>query len=99
MKRILLTLGLPVLIILVSETTEAKPKKMQLGYWVVRDHVDGRNDATVSFYNTSDSLVFKQNLGKRKVELSRKNIKKLNKELKSFHKHQQDNEKFMITKL
>ncbi len=99
MKQILFTLGLAALLILISENAEAKPKKARLGYWVVQDHVDGRNNATVSFYSTSDSLVFEQNLGKRKVELNRKNIKKLNKELKSFHKHQQNKEKFMITKL
>lgn len=99
MKYIFFPLGLAFTLILVSESIHAKPKKASLGYWVVQDQVNGKSDATVSFYSPADSLVFEQNLGKRKVELNRKNIKKLNKELKSFYKHQQNKEKFMITKL
>jgi hypothetical protein len=99
MKRLFFTLGLAVALILISESIHAKPKKASQGYWVVQDHVDGKVSAMVRFYNTSDSLVFEQNLGQKKVELNRKNIKKLNKELRSFRKSELNKEKFMITKL
>ncbi|MEQ9301687.1 MAG: hypothetical protein RIF33_24115 [Cyclobacteriaceae bacterium] len=100
MKRIFFTLGLAVSLILISEPTEAKPKKKRLlGYWIVQDHVSGRADALVRFYNSADSLVFEQNLGKKQIALNPRNVKKLNKELKNYRKSQRTKEKFMITKL
>ena len=100
MKRLFFTLGLTAALILINESTHAKPKRRALlGYWIVQDHVDSKADALVRFYNSNDSLVFEQNMGKKQIELNRKNVKKLNKELKNYRKSERAKEKFMITKL
>ncbi|GEM_PF-6884452 len=99
MKQLIFVLVLMMGTILISNTSNAKPKKAQLGYWVVQDYVDGKGDAMVRFYNTSDSLVYEQNLGKKQVQLNKKNIRRLNKELKNYRRSQLKKEKFMITKL
>lgn len=100
MKQLSFILGLTAALTLVSVSTEAKPKKKALlGYWIVQDHVNGKADALVRFYNSNDSLVFEQNLGKKRIELNRRNVKKLNMELKSYRKSERTKEKFMITKL
>jgi hypothetical protein len=100
MKRLFFPLGLTVALILVSQSSEAKPKKRALrDYWIVQDHVDGDADALVRFYNANDSLIFEQNMGKKQIELNRRNVKKLNKELRSYRKSKRTKEKFMITKL
>ena len=99
MKRIMIGLGLTVTLSLISESPLAKPKKSWRGYWVVQDHVKGKEEAIVKFYNDSDSLVFQQSLGNKRIELNKKNIKRLNKELKNFGKSEETKKKFVITKL
>ncbi len=73
------------LMVLFAFNVQADNKEMIAKYWVVESNIYDKTFSIVKFYNDNDVLLIERKIEGKQLKLTRKNIRKLSRELKKYN--------------
>ena len=73
------------IILFTTPNVQANEKALLAQYWTIENNVQDRTFTIVRFYNYQDRVVMERKIDGKYIKLNKRDIRRLNKELKAFN--------------